>query len=344
MAIWRSRLNLSKISGIYVWIALIVIYSFWLPGVFPNVATARNIATGQAVVAIVTVGLLFALAAGVFDLSIGYAVSLVSIMFAIMLKHGMNLGLAIVLSLAIAVLIGIGNAIVVVGFGIDSFIGTLATGSILTALAYLFTNNSEIVGLPGIITTMTSSQPAGIPIVLVYVVVIAAVAWWLLEHTPFGRRLYAIGAGREAARLAGIQTNMHIVWALIITSFVAGVGGIVLTGTVGAASADVGPSYLLPAFAAAFLGATQISPGRVNVLGTIIATYLLATGSTGLQLAGAASWVTSMFNGLALIIAVGLTVFQRRLDVRRVRREARLAAGGSGSDASDSEPSEQRVG
>ena len=92
------------------------------------------------------------------------------------------------------------------------------------------------------------------------------------------------------------------------SGFVTAFAGITLLATIGTATPDAGTGYLLPAFSAVFLGATQIRPGRVNVVGTLVAIFLLATGVSGLQLAGAPSYVTSLFNGLALIIAVSLAV------------------------------------
>jgi ribose transport system permease protein len=318
--------SVSRISGLYVLVALIVGFSLWLPDVFLTTSTAKNILNGQTITAIVAVGLLFTIAAGAFDLSIGFNVSMVSVVFAKLLTDGMGLATAIVIALLVALAIGVLNAVVVVVIGIDSFIATLAVGSVLQALTLLISGNAQIVGVPPELEKLTASQPAGVPIGLAYLVVVGLVAWWLLEHSPFGRRIYAVGFGAEAARLAGIRADRHKAAALIITALCAGFAGILLTGIVGSASPEIGPSYLLPAFAAAFLGSTQIHPGRMNVPGTIIAVYLLATGATGLQLAGAQIWVTSLFNGVALLVAVGLTVLKVRLDVGTTRRRAKAAA------------------
>ena len=115
----------------------------------------------------------------------------------------------------------------------------------------------------------------------------------------------------------------------------AAIAGVIVTANIGAASPDLGPEYLLPAFAAAFLGATQFKRGRFNVLGTVLATYLLATITTGLELAGAPSWVTNLFYGLALIIAVGLAGFAGRLAIWR--RKAPV------SKSASEEESEERL-
>lgn len=321
----RGSLSLGKISGIYVWIALIVIFSLWLPNVFPTVLTVRNIADSQTVAGVVTMGLLFSLAAGIFDLSVGFAVGTLSIVGGILLRSGMSAPTAIVITLLIALGIGLFNSLLVVVLGLDSFIATLGTSSLLQALGIALSKQQQVIGFPASFTKLGVLQPLGVPIGVVYVLVLALVAHIVLEHTTYGRHLYAIGGGKEAARLAGVRTGLYTTVALMVTALCAGLGGLLLAAKVGAASPDLGPEYLLPAFAAAFLGATQIRPGRMNVPGTLIAVYLLATGSTGLQLAGANTWVPYAFNGGALIIAVGLGATQSRFATLRMIRARRRA-------------------
>ena len=127
-----------------------------------------------------------------------------------------------------------------------------------------------------------------------------------MEYTPGGRYLYAVGGNPVASRLAGVRVGRVTMIAFISSGVTSAFAGIVYLSTIGTATPDSGSGYLLPAFSAVFLGATQIRPGRVNVLGTLVAIFLLATGVTGLQLAGAPSYVTQLFNGAALIIAVAL--------------------------------------
>jgi ribose transport system permease protein len=142
--------------------------------------------------------------------------------------------------------------------------------------------------------------------------VLAAVIYIVIEYLPVGRYLYASGGNPLAARLAGVRVDRIVFGSLVASSLVAGFAGVVLAARIGTASPDIGPSYLLPAFSAVFLGSTQIKPGRVNVLGTLIAIYLLATGVKGLQLAGAPSYTNNLFNGAALIIAVALAARSAR--------------------------------
>jgi ribose transport system permease protein len=319
-------LSPARISGIYVWGALILLFALWVPDTFLTGTTFKNIAAGEAVTALVTLGLLFPLAAGTFDLSIGFTIGLSGIVAAKLLEGGSSPVVAVIAALAVALGVGLLNGVIVVGIGVDSFIATLGTGSVIQAVTLAISNNEQIVGLPQSFGTIGNNEILGLPLPVYYVIVLALVAWWALEHTPFGRYLYAIGSGHEAARLAGIKTNRFRFATLIISALAAGIAGVVVTARLGSGSPDIGPEYLLPAFAAAFLGATQLKPGRINVWGALIAVYLLATGVTGLQLAGAAFWITYLFNGLALIIAISLGVVQGRLFISRQRRRRRQAA------------------
>lgn len=320
-----SMLAISRLSGIYVLLILIVAFSLWLPNLFPTSQTARSIADAQAVTAILTIGLLFPLASGAFDLSIGYSLGASSMIAAGMLHHGASVDTAIAVGLLACVVIGVVNGFLVVVVGIDSFIATLGTSSIIQAVILAVSNNQLIIGLPSSFTRLGTTRLDGVPISVVYMLVIALIAWSVLEHTPFGRYLYAVGHGAEAARLTGLRTKSLVFSSMVISAVVAGIAGLIVTAKVGGGSPEIGPPYLLPAFAAAFLGATQIKPGRFNVWGTIVAIFLLGTGATGLQLAGASFWVTYLFNGVALIVAVSLAVIEGRISLSSARRRRKAA-------------------
>jgi ribose transport system permease protein len=133
-----------------------------------------------------------------------------------------------------------------------------------------------------------------------------------MEHTATGRRIYATGFNRDAARLAGLRTDHLRFGSLIASALLAGVAGIVLAAFLGSGSPQGGTSYLLPAFAGVFLGATQLKGGRFNAFGTLIAVGLLATGTTGLGLARQPDWVQDTFTGVVLIAALALTGLQVR--------------------------------
>ncbi|MDW5593767.1 ABC transporter permease [Conexibacter stalactiti] len=307
-------LRLSNYSGLVIWAALIALFAVWVPDTFLTSLTVQTLASEQAVTAIIAIGLLPALAAGAYDLSVGAMLGLSAIIVSsLTARSGVPLVPAILITLAIGAGIGAVNAFLVVGVGINSFIATLAMSSVLIAPARAISHDQIVSGVPHSLTALTEGRVLGLPAIAIYMLAIAAVVWYLLEHTPWGRRVEATGAGPEAARLAGVRTGRMVFGSLVTSALLSSCAGILLASKLSTATPDLGPAYLLPAFAAAFLGTTQIKPGKFNVVGTLIAIFLLATGVKGLQLAGAADWVTDLFNGLALIIAVGLALWGGRL-------------------------------
>ncbi|KQU07169.1 sugar ABC transporter permease [Rhodococcus sp. Leaf7] len=303
----KLSLGLDRFSGLYVWVAIIVLFAIWIPDTFMTQGNFRIVAGDQAITAMLAIGLIVPLAAGVFDLSIagvmGFSVAMVSYQ----LSQGISTPIAIVTTLLCGALIGAVNGFVVVKLHVDSFIATLGMSSILLAGTYWVTDGKQITeGFTDGFLDMGSKPFLGLPLPFFYMIAVAAVMYVLLEKTPLGRYLYATGGNRQAARLAGLRVERIMFGALMTSATIAALTGVVLAAKLGTAAPDIGPSYLLPAFSAVFLGSTQIRAGRVNVLGTLIAIYLLATGVKGLQLAGAPSYVNDLFNGLALIIAVAL--------------------------------------
>ncbi|MBV9208804.1 MAG: ABC transporter permease [Actinobacteria bacterium] len=300
-------LGLDRFSGLYVWAALILIFSLWVPNLFDTTGNARIIAGSQAITAMVAMGLIVPVACGAFDLSIAgtLGVSVCVVIWFQANHHGWGLGILVALLVGLAV--GLVNAFIVVRLHVDSFIGTLGMSSILLAGTEWITGGGQIAnGVSPSFTAIGQNQVWGLPLPVFYMIALAIVLWWLLEYTPAGRYLYGIGGNPQAARLAGIRVGRITTQAFVLSGLVAAFSGVVLAAQLGSASPDVGGPYLLPAFSAVFLGATQVFPGRVNVPGTLIAIFLLATGVKGLQLAGAPAYINDLFNGAALIIAVAL--------------------------------------
>lgn len=303
----RPRLGLDRFSGLYVWAALIVFFGAWMPELFLTGTNARIVAGDEAITAILALGLVIPLAAGVFDLSIAATMGF-SAVFAIWYQStGHHPVVSALLAVLLGALVGAANGFVVVRLHVDSFIATLGSGSILAACAYWISNGQQIVtGISPSFLRMGTEQWFGIPAPVWYMALLALLLWLFLEFRPGGRYLYAVGGNPQAARLAGVRVDRVVFGSLVASATIAGFAGVVLAAKLGTGNPTVGPAYLLPAFSAVFLGATQIKAGRVNVLGTLIAIYLLATGIKGLQLAGAPVFVNDLFNGFALILAVAL--------------------------------------
>ena len=306
-------LGLDRFSGLYVWALLIVVFAIWVPDTFLTVNNATIIAGNEAITAMLALGIIIPLAAGVFDLSFAGVAGLSVAVTAWAQVEGFNPILAALFAIAVSTLIGAINGFVVVGLKVSSFIATLGMSSLLLAATWWVTDGKQIVsGFSEGFLDLGNTRVLGIPLPFYAMLLLAAVIYILIEYLPVGRYLYASGGNPVAARLAGVRVDRIVFGSLVASSLIAGIAGVVLAARIGTASPDIGPSYLLPAFSAVFLGSTQIKPGRVNVIGTLIAIYLLATGVKGLQLAGAPSYTDDLFNGLALIIAVALAARSAR--------------------------------
>jgi len=308
---WMSYLSFRRISAIYILVIEIVVFSILLPETFLRPQTFFNIAGEQSITVIVALGLLVPLSAGVFDLAVGLEVGLGAILVAFLISRaGLSASVAILTALAAGVLVGLLNGLLVVKARIDSFIATLGTTSVLTALVTWISGATMILGLDPAFQELGNIKFLGLILPFYLMIVIALVISYFMEFAPIGRRFFATGGNLEAARLSGVNTSAVIIVSFIVCAVAAAIAGVLVTAQIGSGDPTLGPSYLLPAFTAVFLGSTQFRNGRFNVLGTIVAVYVLAVGVKGLQLAGAPNWIPYLFNGVALLLAVGLAKWQ----------------------------------
>lgn len=328
MDVARRGLGFERFSGLYLWAGLILAFTLWQPEFFPTSATLYSVAGERSISAILALAIIIPLTCGAFDLSVGAVANFATINAALMINSGVPWPAAAVLAVLISTVIGAVNGLFVVRFHVSSFITTLGVGSVVTALQIVVTDNLQPVAPNQSVpawSAFTNTTVLGFQVVFVYMLVLAVLLWWALEHTPLGRYLYAIGSSPDAARLSGVPVNRFTWLSLVASATLAGVGGVMFSSLIGP-SLTYGGGLLLPAFAAAFLGSTQIVPGRFNVWGTVLSIYVLATGVKGLQLAyPAAQWLDPAFSGAALVLAVAVAVGRQRSGEERTRK--RLARG-----------------
>ncbi|WP_432824945.1 ABC transporter permease [Dactylosporangium sp. CA-092794] len=304
----RRALAFRNISAIYILVVMVVLFSILAPDTFPTLDTVRIVLTDQALTAILAIGLVVPLAAGAFDLSIGSQLGLAAIVVAWLLAdQHLGLWMSIAGALAVGVVVGLANGLLIVKAKISSFITTLGMSSVVLAAISWISHDAQILDLGNDFQAIATHQIFGISASVYLMVVLAACVWYVLDNTHLGRAVYATGGNAGAARLSGVRTDVVVVLSMVACSVLAAVAGILLSSSLATGDPTVGPGYMLPAFAAAFLGSTQFRNGRFNVLGTVVAVYVLATGVKGLQLAGAPVWIPELFNGVALLLAVAVT-------------------------------------
>jgi ribose transport system permease protein len=302
---------------------LVIAFSLLRPESFFTTANLTSTLGIQAAAAVLSLGVMIVLLAGEFDLSVASTMGASAALVAYLTTTGgMSPLVAIAIVILLSVIVGAVNAFFVVKVGINSFIVTLGMGTLVEGAAIGFAGSTTIGGVPGSLTDFFQTNLFGIQRAFYCVLVLAIVSYIVLQKMPLGRNLFFTGNARRAAALAGIQVTKLRVGALITSSIIGGFAGVMLIGQVGAASPAVATPYLLPAYAAAFLGATAFTPGRFNVWGTLCSVYLLAVGTVGFQLLGFNSWVTNVFNGAILILAVAFALlFSGRNGRPATRRE-----------------------
>lgn len=306
-----------------LWVLSIVIFGIVEPATFLTVRNFDSIFGYQAVPLILAVGLLIPLTTGDFDLSIAANMGFSGVLVAVLnVNHHWPIGLAIVVAVMAGLVVGVVNAFVVVRVGVNAFIVTLASATVLSGLALAISNEATIGGVSPPLITLVNKSVGGFPLSFYFGLLLAASIWYLLAMTPTGRRLFFIGRGSEVSRLSGVRVGRLRAVALVLAGLISGIAGVVNVGTLGAADPNSASLYLLPAFAAAFLGATTITPGRFNVWGTVLTIFFLDTCFTGLQLLGISNWVQEVFYGSVLIVAVA---FAQGANRRRLQKRSLIA-------------------
>ncbi len=336
-----AALSFKRLSAVYIFVVLFAIFSVWIPDTFLTASTWRSVLDGQALTALAAIALLIPVAAGAFDLAIGAQIGFTSIFISwLLVNQGLSVAVAVPLTIVLGAAIGGLSALLVGGFKIDSFIATLGVSSVILACTNWLSGGAQILNLPQGFSSFSTERVFGITVPVYVMLLIALIVWYVLENTPLGRRIYATGGNEAATRLAGVRTRRVIAGAFVTGGVIASLVGLLLASRLGTGDPTSGPSFLLPAFSAVFLGATQFRSGRFNVWGTVVAVYVLAVGVKGLQLAGAATWIPDMFNGVALILAVGLAnVESSRLKINSLLRRLRRT-----SDVSETQSAQPEEG
>lgn len=297
-------------------VLLFIVFAIVMPDTFLTQRNLNSILSANSIPAILALGAMLPIATGKFDVSIGFALGMSHVLMMVLVVRGVPWVLAALIVLACLAVVGMINGLLVELGKIDSFVATLGTGSVLYAITGAVTDGARIIpteaGLPAGFTDLYDSKLAGLPISAFYVLILAVGLWLVLERTPLGRYFYVLGSNQRAADLIGLPSRRYSVYVFTACSTLVGVAGILLASQQRIGNPSVGSEYMLPAFVAALLGSTVIKPGRPNAAGTIVAVVTLAIGLAGIGQLGANFWVNPLFNGITLLIAVGLAGWSAR--------------------------------
>lgn len=304
----------ARYSIIVVWAALILFYSL-TSTTFLHLTTFQAIFNSQEHLVFMTMALLCTITIGEFvDLSVpsvfGFAGTIMPVL---VVNHNWNVWVASLAAVICAGLVGAVNAFLIVKMGVNTIVVTLGMSTLLEGISMLISNDNTISGLPNNFQNFALKDIGGLPISFYYGVVLVLVFAYILAYTPLGRHMRFVGASREVSRLSGVRVDRIRFGSFVFAGLISGVGAIITVAYVGSFNASSASQYLLPVFAAVFLGTAVFEPGRFNPLGTFVGIYFLATGVIGLQLHSAAVWIEPVFYGGVLVVAVTIsTVLHRR--------------------------------
>jgi ribose transport system permease protein len=310
---WFERLAL-----LLAWAFVIIVFGAVRPNTFLTWGNFSAILGSQAVLVVVALGLTLSLTAGDYDLSIASVLSLAGTVLAVLnARNGVPIGWANAAALAVGAAVGFINGFFVIFFRINSMIVTLGIGTFVHGVTLWLGDQETISGVSsGLVEAVIVRRLFGVPLSFYYALALCVLIWYVFSYTVLGRRLLFVGRGREIARLSGIRVDRLRWGCFIVSGLMGAIAGILYVGTVAAADPNSGLSFLLPAFAAAFLGATSINPGRFNPWGTMISVYFLVTGITGLSILGVSTFIQDLFYGGALVVSVTLSQIVRGREER----------------------------
>jgi ribose transport system permease protein len=316
------RVALQRYAILIVFAGLVAAFGISTPDTFMSIGNLSNILGSQAVLFILVMAVLLPTVMGDFvDLSLGSSLGLAAMVLAVLnVQHGTNIIIACLAGIGAAIVVGLVNVFFVVYFDNDPFIVTLGTMTIVQGVIYIVSGSNSV----GIVSTSLSNwiftdNFLSVPLEFYYGLAIFLVVWYVLSFTPTGQKALVIGQSREVAKLSGVRVTRMRAWSYILGAAVAALAGIAYAGTNGTVDPTAGSALILPAYAAVFLGATAIKPGRINPLGALIAVYFLATGTAGLELLGAQSYFQQIFYGAALVAAITIPKVNRERFFKRKR-------------------------
>jgi ribose transport system permease protein len=305
---------LSTYGTIIALVIMVIAFTAAQPSTFLTLGNVTNIISNMAPGAIIAAGLTLPLVGGDFDLSVGYVASFSGVLvIGLLSRNQWPIPVAILVVVAIGLGIGILNGVIVSKLGVNAFIATLGTGTVVVGLNYAYSG--------GIPLQLTHSQSftgislgrfGGVPHLIVIMAVILILLWLLLNRTVQGQHIKAIGVSPETSRRAGVAVDRSRIVTFAIAGTCAAITGVLLASNLGSGQVTAGDGFMLDSFAAAFLGSAALRGGQFHIVGTLIGVLTVATGNNGLAMIGAPVFTQFLFSGGLLVFAVAMGSISRR--------------------------------
>jgi len=312
MTIWNA---LGRYYTFLVLLALILVFSVISP-MFLTVRNIINVLRQISMLTMVAAGLTICRAAGELDLSVGALAGFTGVVVAKLMVAGVHPLISVLLTLLLGIAFGLLNGILVAILGVPSLIATLGTLSIASGAALTTTNGKAIYSdFPPGFAFIGEGYLGIIPFPVVIMAVVVIITYLLLERSKLGRHLYAVGENITAARLAGLPVTFYRVLAMILSSFMASIAGIVLVARLGSGQPTAGGEYLMEGLGAVFIGMTAFKPGQANTMGTLTGALLIGIIANGLLLLGISTYIQEIIKGAIMIAAVIAAVYKEEIRI-----------------------------
>ena len=297
------KFNLRDAGTVIGLLIIIITFSFLSP-VFFTIPNLLNILQQSSINALIALGMTLVIISGGIDLSVGPTAALSAVLGATMMVAGVPVPLAILATLGIGAICGVFSGSLVAYAGLQPFIVTLGGLSLFRAVALIYTGGNPVFGIPTEFRSLINSEIFGIPTPIVIVAVIALVLWTVMNKTPLGEYILAVGGNEEAARVAGVPVKRTKVTVFVISGTLASLASLILIGRLGAAEPTIGNLWELDAIAAAAIGGASLMGGKGSVVGTIIGAIILGALRNGLTLLNIQAFDQLLATGLIIIIAM----------------------------------------
>ena len=297
------KFNLRDAGTLIGLLIIVVTFSLLSPG-FLTVPNLLNILQQSSINGIIALGMTLVIISGGIDLSVGPTAALSAVLGATLMVAGVPVPLAIMATLGVGALCGVFSGTLVAYAGLQPFIVTLGGLSLFRAMALIFTNGNPIFGIPMEFRDFINSEIFGVPSPIVIVVTIAIILWVVMNKTPLGEYILAVGGNEEAARVAGVPVKRTKVTVFVISGVLASLASLILIGRLGAAEPTMGNLWELDAIAAAAIGGASLMGGKGSVIGTLIGAIILGSLRNGLTLLNIQAFYQLLATGLIIIIAM----------------------------------------
>ena len=297
------KFNLRDAGTLIGLLIIIITFSFLSP-VFFTIPNLLNILQQSSINALIALGMTLVIISGGIDLSVGPTAALSAVLGATMMVAGVPVPLAILATLGIGAICGVFSGSLIAYAGLQPFIVTLGGLSLFRAVALIYTGGNPVFGIPTEFRSLINSEIFGIPTPIVIVAVIALVLWTVMNKTPLGEYILAVGGNEEAARVAGVPVKRTKVTVFVISGTLASLASLILIGRLGAAEPTIGNLWELDAIAAAAIGGASLMGGKGSVVGTIIGAIILGALRNGLTLLNIQAFYQLLATGLIIIIAM----------------------------------------